>query len=204
MPDQTPQKRPACKKITFAQSTRRCPLSLDRFGGRDISPRQFQLSPSPAAADLHLPLQPTSPRPSSEAMDTSDPALVTVEVGLAKSTAGGAAVDLPTGHVGSAADASSSVVPRKRLGNIIVQGGAPAPGATVAAAKGPARPKARPPARPTAAGNLGDTEPAQPVQKRKRAPPAKKASASSTPATAAVPEVFDGMPARYVRSSWDF
>ena len=52
-------------------------------------------------------------------MDTPDPDLVTVEVGLAKSTAGGAAVDLPTGHVGSAADASS-VVPRKCLGNIIV------------------------------------------------------------------------------------
>ena len=144
-------------------------------------------------------------------MDTTDPALVTVQVGLAQSTAGGAAVALPTGHLRAAPVASSSVVPRKRLGNIIVQGGAPAPGATVAAAKVVPQPKARPPVAATvaAAGNIGDTEAPQLVKKkvvlkRKRAPPAKKAPASSTPATAAVPPVFDGMPARYVRPFWDF
>lgn len=117
-------------------------------------------------------------------MDTPDSTLITVEVGLAKSTAGGAAVDLPTSDVVGASEASSGVVPRKRLSNVIVQGGTPAPATTVAAPKRGARTTARAAARPTVIGNIGDTEPAQPVRnvvaKRKRAPAAKKAPASST------------------------
>ncbi|KAE8772032.1 hypothetical protein D1007_56007 [Hordeum vulgare] len=124
-------------------------------------------------------------------MDTPDPALATVEVEVAKSMAGGAAVDLPAGHLRATPEASSNVVPRKRLGNIIVQGGAPVPAATVAATKGASRPKARPPARYRDAVNIGEIEVADAakkkvVLKRKRAPLANKAPTSSTPATAAI------------------
>uniref|UniRef100_A0A8I6YEU6 Uncharacterized protein n=1 Tax=Hordeum vulgare subsp. vulgare TaxID=112509 RepID=A0A8I6YEU6_HORVV len=142
-------------------------------------------------------------------MDTPDPALVTVEVEVARSMAGGAAVDLPAGHLRAVPEASSNAVPRKRLGNIIVPGDAPVPAATVAATKGAGRPKARPPARYRDGGNIGETEAAEAakkkvVLKRKRAPPANKAPASSTPATAAVPPVFDRMPERYVRPNCVF
>ncbi|KAE8773985.1 hypothetical protein D1007_53684 [Hordeum vulgare] len=131
-------------------------------------------------------------------MDTPDPALVTVEVEVAKSNAGGAAVDLPAGHLRAAPEASSNTVPRKRLGNIIVQGDAPVPAATVAATKGVGRPKARPPAGYRDAGNIGETKAAEAakknvVLKRKRAPPANKAPSSSMSATAVVPPVFNGM-----------
>ncbi|EMS67746.1 Galactoside 2-alpha-L-fucosyltransferase [Triticum urartu] len=59
----------------------------------DISPRQFRLSPSAAGANLHLPAPADLTAASSEAMDTPDSTLITVEVGLAKSTAGSAAVN---------------------------------------------------------------------------------------------------------------
>ncbi|KAE8813616.1 Galactoside 2-alpha-L-fucosyltransferase [Hordeum vulgare] len=142
-------------------------------------------------------------------MNTPDPALVTVDVEVAKSMAGGAAVDLPAGHLRAASEASSNAVPRKRLGNIIVQGGAPVPAATVAATKGVGRPKARPPTRYRVANNIGEIEAAEAakkkvVLKRKRAPPSNRAPASSTPATAAVPPVFVGMPERYVRPNCVF
>ncbi|KAE8812714.1 hypothetical protein D1007_10201 [Hordeum vulgare] len=99
-------------------------------------------------------------------MDTPDPALIIVEVEVAKSMADGAAVDLPVGHLRAAPEASSNVVPSKRLGNIIVQGGAPVPAATVAASKGDGRPKARPPARYRDADNICETEAAEAAKKK--------------------------------------
>ncbi|KAE8818986.1 hypothetical protein D1007_03191 [Hordeum vulgare] len=129
-------------------------------------------------------------------MDAPDPALVTVEVEVAKSMASRAAVDLPADHLWAAPGGSSNVVPRKCLIKIIVQGGAP-----VAGTKGAGRPKGRPPARYRDAGNIGETEATEAVKKkvmlkRKPTPPANKAPANSTPATVVVPPVFDGMPER--------
>ncbi|KAE8769020.1 hypothetical protein D1007_59440 [Hordeum vulgare] len=134
-------------------------------------------------------------------MDTPVLALVTVEVEVAKSMAGGAPVDLPVGHLRATLEASSNVVPRKRLGNIIVPGGTPVPAATIAATKGAGRPKSRPLARYREADNIGETEAAEAakkkvVLKRKRAPSANKAPASYMPSTAVVPPVFDEMPER--------
>lgn len=142
-------------------------------------------------------------------MDTPDPTLITVEVEVTKSMAGGAAVDLPAGHLRAAPKASSNAIPGKRLNNIIVQGGAPISATTVAATKGGGRPKYRPPARYKDAGNISETEASEAakkkvVLKRKRAPAANKAPTSSMPATAAVPPVFDGMPERYVRPNCVF
>ncbi|KAE8811731.1 hypothetical protein D1007_11531 [Hordeum vulgare] len=84
----------------------------------------------------------------------------------------------------------------------------PVPAATVAATKGAGRPKARPPARYRDAGNIGETEAAEAaknkvVLKRKRTPPTNKAPTSSTPATAAVPPVFDGITERSLQGRWD-
>ncbi|KAI4983775.1 hypothetical protein ZWY2020_025641 [Hordeum vulgare] len=132
-----------------------------------------------------------------------------MEVEVAKSMAGGTAVDLPAGHLRAAREASSNAVPRKRLGNIIVQGGAHVAAGTVAATKGVGHPKAHPPARYRDADNIGETKVAEAAKKKvvlkcKRAPPANKAPASSMLATAAVPPVFDGMPERYVRPNCVF
>ncbi|KAE8773533.1 hypothetical protein D1007_54221 [Hordeum vulgare] len=138
-------------------------------------------------------------------MDTADPALVTVDVEVAKSMAGGAAVDLLIGLLRAASEASSNAVPRRRLGNIIMQGGAPVPATTIAATKGAGRPKARPPARYRDASNIVETKAAEAakkkvVLKRKRAPPATRPRRvlRQPPAPCAIPPVFGGMPEMYV------
>ena len=92
--------------------------------------------PSPlAAADLHFPTTGDLAEPYSAAMDTSDPALVTVAVGLAKSSGVGKTMDVRSGQVAISAEPSAMGVARKRLGTVFVQGGVPAPGAAAAASE---------------------------------------------------------------------
>ena len=121
----------------------------------------------PAAADLHFPTTGDLAEPYSAAMDTSDPALVTVAVGLAKSSDVGKTMDVRSGQVATSAEPSAMGVARKRLGTVLVQGGVPAPGATAVASEPQAKERVA-------------------VGKRKR-PSVTKRPAASPPIAAATP-----------------
>lgn len=158
------------------------------------------VSLSPAAADLHFPTTGDLAEPYSAAMDTTDPALVTVAVGLAKSSGVGKTMDVRSGQVATSAEPSAMGAARKRLGTVLVQGGVPAHGAAAVASKGNGRGAAvasEPQAKERVA--VGKRKRPSATKRPAVSPPiAAAATHAPAPAPAPAPMVFDEMTPRCV------